>query len=76
MAGDLYDIASERATDEKSARVLNRAGACIAWYNWDELSDAVELITDSDRVEIYDDGGNWRETLGGAEFKALAMSEL
>ena len=52
MAGDLYDIASERATDEKSARVLNRAGACVGWYNWDEWEDVAEVIENSDRVEI------------------------
>ncbi len=75
MAGDLYDIASERATDEKSARVLNRAGACVGWYNWDELGDALDVIADSDRVEIYDDGGRWTETLRGDEFKALVMGE-
>ena len=76
MAGDLYDIASEHATDEKSARVLNRAGACVGWYNWDEWEDLAEVIENSDRVEIYDDGGRWTETLRGDEFKALVMGEL
>ena len=52
------------------ARVLNRAGVCVAYYNENEWSDG-ELrgaLNSTDRVEIYGEDGAWIETLAGAEF--------
>lgn len=69
--GDLFDIYAERATERASARVLNRAGACVAWYDEEEFADAGDLIRDDDKVELYNDRGEWRETITGAEFKEL-----
>ena len=54
----------------KTARVLNGAGACVAWYNEDEFRDACESIVARDRVELYE-SGEWEETLTGAEFVEL-----
>lgn len=74
--GDLYDLASERATEGESARVLNRAGAVIAWADAEEWDDIAPLIENSDRVELYDESGRWVETLRGDEFKELALGRL
>lgn len=57
-------------TEDLTARVLNSAGACVAWYNAEEFGDACESIVARDRVELYE-SGEWRETLTGAEFVEL-----
>lgn len=57
-------------------RISTTAGGVVGYYNRDEWGDACEMLNGSDRVEIYDDNGNWSETMTGAEFKRLCEGEV
>lgn len=52
-------------------RISTTAGGVVGYYNRDEWGDACEMLNGSDRVEIYDDNGDWSETMTGTEFKRL-----